>query len=26
MVHGASKRIGTVRNQHWLDKNPINYG
>ena len=26
MVHGASKRIGTVRNQHWLEKNPINYG
>jgi len=26
MVPGASKRIGTVRNQHWLDKNPINYG
>ena len=26
MVQGASKRIGTVRNQHWLEKNPINYG
>ena len=26
MVHGASKRIVTVRNRHWLDKNPINYG
>ena len=26
MVHGASKHIVTVRNRHWLDKNPINYG
>lgn len=26
MVHGAGKRIGTVRDQHWLAKNPVNYG
>ncbi|WP_301100827.1 hypothetical protein [Propionivibrio sp.] len=26
MVHGASKRIGTTRDQHWLIKNPVNYG
>jgi hypothetical protein len=26
MVRGASKRIGGVRDQHWLTKNPVNYG
>ena len=26
MVRGASKRIGTVRDEHWLAKNPVNYG
>ena len=26
MVHGAGKRIGTVRDQHWLSRNPVNYG
>ena len=26
MVRGAGKRIGTVRDQHWLAKNPVNYG
>lgn len=26
MSRGAGKRIGTVRDEHWLTKNPINYG
>jgi hypothetical protein len=26
MVKGASKRIGTTRDQHWLTKHPVNYG
>jgi hypothetical protein len=26
MVRGAGKRIGTARDQHWLSKNPVNYG
>lgn len=26
MARGAGKRIGTVRDEHWLSKNPINYG
>ena len=26
MVHGASRRIGRTRDQHWLTKNPVNYG
>lgn len=26
MVRGASKRIGSTRDQHWLVKNPVNYG
>lgn len=26
MVRGASKRIGSVRDEHWLAKNPVNYG
>ena len=26
MMNGASRSIGTVRNRHWLEKNPINYG
>ena len=26
MVRGAGKRIGSVRDQHWLTKNPVNYG
>ncbi len=26
MAHQASKRIGTVRDDHWLSKHPINYG
>jgi hypothetical protein len=26
MAHGASKRIGRVRDVRWLSKNPINYG
>ena len=26
MVRGAGKRIGSTRDQHWLTKNPVNYG
>jgi hypothetical protein len=26
MARGAGKRIGTARDEHWLSKNPINYG
>jgi hypothetical protein len=26
MVRGAGKRIGTARDQHWLARNPVNYG
>ena len=26
MLHGAGKRIGTTRDQHWLEKHPVNYG
>lgn len=26
MVRGAGKRIGTTRDRHWLDRNPVNYG
>ena len=26
MVRGASKRIGAARDDHWLSKNPVNYG
>lgn len=26
MARGASKRIGVVRDERWLSKNPINYG
>jgi hypothetical protein len=26
MVRGAGKRIGTVRDRHWLARNPVNYG
>ncbi len=26
MLHGASKRMGTTRDQHWLTKHPVNYG
>jgi len=26
MLHGAGKRIGTTRDQHWLAKHPVNYG
>jgi len=26
MARGAGKRVGTVRDEHWLTKNPVNYG
>ncbi|MDR2452486.1 MAG: hypothetical protein LBE85_12145 [Candidatus Accumulibacter sp.] len=26
MAHNAGKRINKVRDDHWLSKNPINYG
>lgn len=26
MSRGAGKRIGIVRDRHWLSRNPINYG
>lgn len=26
MVRGAGKRIGTVRDRHYLSNNPVNYG
>jgi hypothetical protein len=26
MARGASRRIGTVRDKHWLSSHPINYG
>ncbi|MDR2508460.1 MAG: hypothetical protein LBD67_10845 [Candidatus Accumulibacter sp.] len=26
MARGAKKRIGTVRDKHWLSRHPINYG
>ncbi|MDR1367161.1 MAG: hypothetical protein LBJ76_00390 [Candidatus Accumulibacter sp.] len=26
MARGASKRMGKVRDKHWLSRNPINYG
>ena len=25
MVHGAAKSIGTVRDEHWLERHPIDY-
>lgn len=26
MARGAGKRIGAVRDEHWLAENPVNYG
>lgn len=26
MARGAGRRIGTVRDRHWLAKHPVNYG
>ena len=26
MARGAGKRIGVARDEHWLSKNPVNYG
>jgi hypothetical protein len=26
MARGAGKRIGSVRDEHWLSKHPVNYG
>jgi hypothetical protein len=25
MVHGAAKNMGTVRDEHWLERHPIDY-